>query len=62
MKHTFSAPPLLDIIQSATEPIITIDERQRIVMFNPAAERVFLCLADDTIGANLDTLIPVRFR
>ncbi len=62
MKHSLSAPPLLDIIQSATEPIITIDERQRIVMFNPAAERVFLCSADDAIGANLDILIPVRFR
>ncbi|WP_258127636.1 PAS domain-containing sensor histidine kinase [Achromobacter anxifer] len=62
MKHLLSAPPLLDIIQSATEPIITIDERQRIVMFNPAAERVFLCSADVAIGASLDTLIPARFR
>jgi PAS domain S-box-containing protein len=57
-----SAPPLLDIIQSATEPIITIDEHQRIVMFNPAAERVFLCHADQAIGASLDILIPARFR
>ncbi|MGE8612692.1 MAG: PAS domain-containing sensor histidine kinase [Achromobacter veterisilvae] len=62
MKHPLSAPPLLDIIQSATEPIITIDERQRIVMFNPAAERVFLCGADQAIGASLDILIPARFR
>nr|WP_314361805.1 PAS domain-containing sensor histidine kinase [uncultured Achromobacter sp.] len=56
------APPLLDIIQSATEPIITIDEHQHIVMFNPAAERVFLCQARQAIGASLDILIPVRFR
>ncbi len=62
MKQSLSAPPLLDIIQSATEPIITIDEHQRIVMFNPAAERVFLCGADKAIGANLAMLIPERFR
>ncbi|WOB76840.1 PAS domain-containing sensor histidine kinase [Achromobacter xylosoxidans] len=55
-------PPLLDIIQSATEPIITVDERQRIVMFNPAAERVFLREAAQAIGASLDILIPARFR
>jgi len=62
MKQSLNAPPLLDIIQSATEPIITIDESLRIVMFNPAAERVFLCRADEAIGANLDILIPTRFR
>lgn len=62
MGNSSSAPPLIDIIQSATEPIITIDEQQRIVMFNAAAERVFLCKAASAIGAQLDTLIPVRFR
>ncbi|NMK46454.1 PAS domain-containing sensor histidine kinase [Achromobacter sp. Bel] len=62
MTDSPSAPPLLDIIHSATEPIITIDEHQRIVMFNPAAEAVFLRQADQTIGASLDILIPVRFR
>ncbi|EJO32400.1 sensor histidine kinase [Achromobacter marplatensis] len=62
MTHSPSAPPLLDIIHSATEPIITIDEHQRIVMFNLAAERVFLCPADHAIGASLDIFIPERFR
>lgn len=62
MTQTPIVPPLLDIIHSATEPIITIDEQQRIVMFNPAAERVFLCRADEAIGASLDNLIPARFR
>lgn len=62
MKLSPSAPPLLDIIQSATEPIITIDEFQRIVMFNAAAERVFLYEAEQAIGASLDILIPARFR
>lgn len=62
MKRLASAPPLLDIIHSATEPIITIDELQLIVMFNPAAERVFLRPADQAIGARVDILIPARFR
>ena len=61
MKPMANAPPLLDIIQSATEPIITVDAQQRIVMFNSAAERVFL-QADRAIGASLDILIPARFR
>jgi len=55
-------PPLLDIIQAATEPIITVDAAQRIVMFNPAAEAVFLYDAEQAIGASLDMLIPARFR
>ncbi|TAM86798.1 MAG: PAS domain-containing sensor histidine kinase [Candidimonas sp.] len=62
MKRLLSSPPLLDIIQSAAEPIITIDEHQRIVMFNAAAERAFLYSAEQAIGADLDTLIPARFR
>ena len=62
MKPMANAPPLLDIIQSATEPIITVDAQQRIVMFNSTAERVFLCKADRAIGASLDILIPARFR
>lgn len=62
MEPPANTPPLLDIIQSATEPIITVDARQRIVMFNPAAERVFLREAGQTIGASLDILIPARFR
>jgi PAS domain S-box-containing protein len=62
MEHSPALPPLLDIIQSATEPIITIDSTQHIVMFNPAAEKVFLYDAEQAIGASLDMLIPVRFR
>lgn len=62
MKHSPALPLLLDIIQSATEPIIVIDAARRIVMFNPAAEKVFLYDAKQAIGASLDMLIPARFR
>lgn len=50
------------IIRSTTEAIITIDSTQRIVLFNPMAERVFRCPASDAIGASLSRFIPERFR
>ncbi|MGN6232711.1 MAG: sensor histidine kinase [Trinickia sp.] len=53
---------LMAIIRSSGEAIITIDEQQRIVMFNPAAEQVFRCSAMDAIGTSIDRFIPERFR
>ena len=50
------------IVRTANEAIITIDESQNIVMFNPAAERMFKWSADDAIGAPLSRLLPARFR
>ncbi|WP_162877983.1 PAS domain S-box protein, partial [Trinickia diaoshuihuensis] len=53
---------LMAIIRSSSEAIITIDEQQRIVMFNPAAEQVFRCSAMDAIGTPIERFIPERFR
>ncbi|SAL30288.1 sensory box histidine kinase/response regulator [Caballeronia udeis] len=53
---------LLGIIRSSMEAIITIDENQRIVMFNPAAERLFGCPAADALGTSLSRFLPERFR
>ena len=50
------------ILDSATDAIITIDDEQRIVMFNAAAERMFLCERQKTVGQPLDVLIPERYR
>jgi PAS domain S-box-containing protein len=44
------------------DAIITVDERQRIVLFNAAAERIFRCTAADAIGSALDRFIPERLR
>jgi len=50
------------IVQSAMDAIITVDGRQRIAMFNAAAEKIFRCPAADAIGSALDRFIPERFR
>ncbi len=51
-----------DIVESAMDPIISVDENQRIVVFNAAAERVFRWPRDAVLGEPLDTLLPERFR
>ncbi|AXF17421.1 PAS domain-containing sensor histidine kinase [Paraburkholderia caledonica] len=53
---------MMAIMRSSMEAIITIDEHQRIVLFNPMAEQVFGCTAMDAIGASLERFIPERFR
>jgi PAS domain S-box-containing protein len=50
------------IIQSAMDSIITVDEEQRIVLFNSAAERVFLCPAAEALGQSITRFIPQRFH
>ena len=53
---------LRGVIESAMDAIISIDEEQRIIIFNPAAERMFKCPASEAIGDRLDRFIPTRFR
>ena len=50
------------IVESAMDAIITVDEQQRIVQFNAAAERVFLWPRAAVIGRALEMLIPQRFH
>jgi PAS domain S-box-containing protein len=51
-----------EIIGSTMDAIVTMDERERVVLFNRAAESMFLCPAADAIGQPLNRLIPERFR
>ncbi len=53
---------LAAVIGSAMDAVITVDENQIITLFNPAAERIFLCSADEAIGKSLDRFIPDRYR
>jgi PAS domain S-box-containing protein len=53
---------LTAIIGSAMDAFITVDDRQHITMFNPAAETMFGCRASDALGSSLDRFLPPRFR
>ncbi|HET9470634.1 MAG TPA: PAS domain S-box protein, partial [Usitatibacter sp.] len=50
------------IVEAAMDAIISVDEEQRIVLFNRAAERVFRWPRAAILGQPLDVLIPERYR
>ncbi len=50
------------IVDSAMDAVITVDEQQKIVLFNRAAEAVFRVRREDVVGTPLDRFIPPRFR
>ncbi len=50
------------IVESAMDVLIAIDDKDRIVVFNAAAEKMFDCAVRDAIGSPIDRFIPERFR
>lgn len=53
---------LVGMIDSAMDAIITVDEDQRIVIFNGAAEKMFQQRQEAMLGQHISRLIPDRFR
>jgi len=51
-----------DIVESAMDPVIAVNQDQRVVLFNAAAEKAFLWPRAAILGEPLDKLIPQRFR
>jgi PAS domain S-box-containing protein len=53
---------LAGLLDSAMDAIITVDEAQRIVLYNRAAERIFGWPAAEMLGTPLERLLPVQYR
>ena len=53
---------LIAIVDSAMDAVITVDERQKIVLFNRAAEQVFGVGREQALGSPLERFLPERFR
>jgi PAS domain S-box-containing protein len=53
---------LAAVVAASSDAIVSIDARQRITLFNEAAEQMFGYSKAEAIGAPLDLLLPPRFR
>ena len=49
-------------VDSVMDAIVGVDENQRIILFNPAAEKMFGRTTQDVLGRPLSMLIPERYR
>jgi len=59
---TLTSKRFANVVETATDAIVTVDEQQRIVVFNPAAEHTFGYPKADVVGKPLDMLMPERLR
>ncbi|MDE7548117.1 EAL domain-containing protein [Acetobacter fabarum] len=50
------------ILEQATDGVVIIDDRNRIVFFNTAAEYLWGCSASDVLGNDVDQLVPMEHR
>ncbi len=57
-----SEAQLGSIVDSAMDAIISVDQRQNIVLFNRAAEQVFRARREEVLGTPLERFLPARFR
>jgi len=53
---------LASLVQAAGDGIIVADPDGKIMLWNPAAERIFGFTEEDAVGHSLDLIIPERLR
>lgn len=53
---------LQGIVDSAMDAIVMTDAERNIVLFNPAAERIFRCPAAEALGTSIDQFVPAHLR
>lgn len=46
------------LVENSSEGIVSVDKNQNIILFNPAAEKIFQYKKEDVIGRSLDRLLP----
>ncbi|WP_354003715.1 PAS domain-containing sensor histidine kinase [Ramlibacter aurantiacus] len=57
-----AAGRLAALLDSAMDAIISVDEQQRIVLYNRAAQQTFGWPAEQVLGRPMEMLMPERFR
>jgi PAS domain S-box-containing protein len=50
------------LVEAAGDAIVAADAEGRIILWNPAAERIFGFARGEALGQSLDIIIPERFR
>ena len=53
---------IVQLMRFSYEAIVSIDESQKIILFNKGAEEVFGYSADEVVGQPIELLMPERFR
>lgn len=58
----FHGPSAEELLSCIADAVISTDEQGKILLFNPAAEKLFGHSAPDVLGTSIQLLIPPRFR